>query len=170
MRYIAILGLLMALAAAGCSTQPKAVHLEKANVLPMEINQNFSVRKIKRFYFEPLTFETTTSEAMNFERRRFQFGAVNQEDIRERSGNYYDIFWRTSERADVTVRLEYRQAGLGNLVSAQELFYPDARGSIVSKFQVTGDEYLEGGRVSSWRVLLIVDNRIVAFSQSFMWK
>jgi hypothetical protein len=168
------LRLLPVLAAAaimvGCATPPEAVHLEEANVLPLELNDRFVIRKIKRFYFEPLTFETTPNEMVNFERNRYSFGAVNNQDIRQRAGNYFDIFWRARDRADVTVRLEYRQAGLGNTVWAQEIQYPQARGSFKSPFQVTGDEYLEGGRVTSWRVLLIVDNRIVAFRQSFLWR
>ncbi len=53
---------------------------------------------------------------------------------------------------------------------AQERYYPHASGSYKSTFRVTGDEYLEHGQVTSWRVLLIVDGRIVAFRQSFMWK
>ena len=90
--------------------------------------------------------------------------------MEERYGNYYTFFWRTSERADVTVRLEYRQSALGNYVMAMERYYPQAKGSYTSEFNTAGDEYLESGRVTSWRVLLIVDGRIVALRQSFMWR
>ena len=70
----------------------------------------------------------------------------------------------------MTVRFEYRQAGLSNLVLAKERTYPGVRGSRKSSFEVTGDEFLESGRVTAWRVLLIVDNKIVALRQSYMWK
>jgi hypothetical protein len=53
---------------------------------------------------------------------------------------------------------------------AQERFYPAARGSRRSTFQVVGDDFLENGRVSAWRILLVVDGRIVAFRQSYMWR
>jgi hypothetical protein len=43
-------------------------------------------------------------------------------------------------------------------------------GSRKSSFEVTGDEYLESGRVTAWRALLIVDGKIVALRQSYMWK
>jgi hypothetical protein len=155
---------------AGCATQPQPVRLETVNVLPLELNENFQIRKIKRFFNEPTEFEQTESEAANFERRYYAWGAVDTAEALERRGNYYDIFWRTRETADVTVRFEYRQLGLGNFVSGQELYYPGARGSYRSQFRVTGDEYLEFGRVSAWRVLLIVDGRIVAFRQSFAWR
>ena len=71
--------------------------------------------------------------------------------------------------SDVTVRFEYRQAGLSNYVLAKERYYPGVRGSRKSTFEVTGDEFLESGRVTSWRVLMIVDGKIVAMRQSYVW-
>jgi hypothetical protein len=154
----------------GCATRPEPVHLEKVDVLPLSLDNRFQIRKIKRFYLSPAEWEPTTSQAANFERRHYLWGAVSAQEIRAISGNYLDVFWRASERADVTVRLEYRQLGSGSLVSAQELYYPAARGSYTSKFSVIGDEFLEFGRVSAWRVLLIVDGKIVNFRQSFLWR
>ena len=45
---------------------------------------------------------------------------------------------------------------------AVERYYPQAKGSYVSEFNTAGDEFLESGRVTSWRVLLIVNGKIVA--------
>jgi len=162
--------LLLFLVFTGCATQPKPVHLDEVNVLPLALNENFQIRKIKRFFNDPSTQELTLSEPALFERRYYLWGAVDSSEVQQKLGNYYDIYWRTGERADVTVRFEYRQLGLGNTVSAQELYYPAARGSFRSQFQITGDEFLEFGRVASWRVLLIVEGNIVAFRQSFLWK
>jgi hypothetical protein len=162
---------LLSLALSSCSTPPEpATKLEKAAVLPLEINDNFQFRKIKLAYFTGDPGPETQSEPINFERARFEWGAVDRYQLEKRYGNYYTFFWRTSERADVTVRLEYRQAALGNYVMAAERYYPQAMGSYKSEFSTAGDEYLEHGRVTSWRVLLIVDGRIVAFRQSFMWR
>jgi len=170
MRFSSVL-LLSLLVLAGCvSTPPKPVRLDTVNVLPLELNPAFEIRKIKRFFNEPAEWLPTLSESAAFERSYYNWGAVDINEYLQKQGNYYDIYWRTSERADVTVRLEYRQLGLGNTVNAQELYYPEARGSYRSQFQVTGDEYLEFGRVSAWRILLIVEGRIVAFRQSFMWR
>ena len=36
--------------------------------------------------------------------------------------------------------------------------------------QLQFDEFLENGRVTAWRALLIVEGRIVALSQSYMWR
>ncbi len=163
--------LLSCLLLAACATQPqRPVFLERANVLPLDLNDNFEFRKQQLFFNDPRNYVATTSETIELLRRRLNYGAITPRDIDDITGHFYSFFWRTRELADVTVRFEYRQAGLNNYVLAQELYYPEARGSFQSDFQVTGDEYLENGKVSAWRVLLIVDGRIVAFSQSFMWK
>jgi len=157
---------------ASCATPPgPATRLEHANVLPLQLNDNFQIRKIKRFFndddYQRIVSE---SEVVNFERQRINFGAVTDYDRRQRFGNYFAFFWRTTERSDVTVRLEYRQAALSNYVMAQERYYPEARGSFETPFEVIGDDFLEYGRVTSWRILLIVDGKIVALRQSFIWK
>ena len=162
---------LLSLAFFSCSTPPgQATKLEKAGVLPLEINDNFQFRKIQQSFFSRDRVPVTQSEPVLFERQRMRWGAVDQYQLEERYGNYYTFFWRASDRADVTVRLEYRQSALGNYVMAMERYYPQAKGSYRSEFNTAGDEYLESGRVTSWRVLLIVDGRIVALRQSFMWR
>jgi hypothetical protein len=161
----------LSLAFFSCSTPPgPATKLERAGVLPLEIDEKFQFRKIKQAFFNPDPVPMTQSEPVLFERQRLAWGAVDRYQLDKRHGNYYTFFWRASERADVTVRLEYRQSALGNYVMAKERYYPQAKGSYVSEFDTVGDEYLEFGRVTSWRVLLIVGGRIVALRQSFMWR
>lgn len=157
---------------ASCSTVPgPATKLEHANVLPLELNDNFQFRKIKRFFYDDTVQRITTqSEPILVEIQRLNFGAVDGFDLRQRYGNYFTFFWRTSEQADVTIRFEYRQAALSNYVMAQERYYPAARGSFESQFDIIGDDFLEYGRVTSWRILLIVNGKIVALRQSFIWK
>jgi len=167
-----VLGLIFAtFALASCSTvQEPATHLEKANILPLSLNDNFQFRKVKLYYFQPTPPPITTSEPVIFEQIRMTWGALDDYDTQQRYGNYFNFFWRNLVEADVTVRLEYRQAGLGNHVMAQERYYPATKGSHQSEFKVTGDEYLEAGRVTAWRALLIVDGKIVGLRQSFLWK
>jgi hypothetical protein len=162
---------LLSLAFSSCSTPPEpATKLQKAAVLPLEINDKFQFRKIKQAYFTVGRAPVTDSEPVLFERQRLEWGAVDRYQLQQRYGNYYTFFWRTSEQADVTVRMEYRQAALGNYVMAMERYYPQAKCSYRSEFSTAGDDYWENGRVTSWRVLLIVDGRIVALRQSFMWR
>jgi len=157
---------------AGCSTpEGPATRLPKANVLPLAIDDSYKFRKIQLSCFDPDYVEPETKNDMIlFERARHAYGAVDSTEMAERYGNYYTIFWRNATPSDVTLRLEYRQAGLGNHIMAKERCYSNTVGSHRSTFEVTGDEFLENGRVTSWRALLIVEGRIVALSQSYMWR
>ena len=157
---------------AGCSVpEGPATRLPKANVLPLAIDDAYQFRKIQLSSIDPNYLEAESKNDMiRFERARRFFGVVDSTEMVQRQGNYYTIFWRNSTRSDVTVRLEYRQAGLGNHVMAKERFYPDTVGSHRSTFEVVGDEFFENGRVTSWRALLIVEGRIVGLSQSYMWR
>jgi len=168
-RFTALLCL--ALAIAGCAApEGPANKLEKANVLPLALDDAYQFRKTQQVtYDNMLVVPVTLSEAANFERQRNYWGAIDSQQNAQRNGNHYQFFWRARETSDVTVRFEYRQAGLSNYVMARERYYPGVRGSKKSAFEVTGDDYLENGRVTAWRVLLIVEGKIVAMRQSFLW-
>ena len=162
----------LALTLAGCAApEGLATHLEKAKVFPLAIDDSYEFRKILQNTVDNKILQpTTTSEVVVFERARATWGAVDSEEATRRNGNYYIFFWRNSKPSDVTFRLEYRQAGLGNYVMAQERQYPAAKGSHRSTFEVSGDEFFESGRVTAWRALLIVDGRIVGLTQSYLWR
>ena len=164
--------LCLAMAAAGCSApEGPANRLEKANVLPLALDDSYQFRKVQQSIWDNTKIvPSTISEAANFERQRTYWGAIDGRDYAERNGNYYNFFWRAKNPSDVTLRFEYRQAGLSNYVLAKERYYPGVHGSRKSSFEVSGDEYLESGRVTAWRALLIVDGKIVALRQSYMWK
>jgi hypothetical protein len=106
---------------------------------------------------------------ISFERQRVNFGAVTQLDRQQRYGHYYTFFWRAARKADLTLRFEYRQQRLGSYVQAKEIAYPATKGSVESKFQVIGDDYMEEGRVTAWRAILIENGKIVGLTQSFLW-
>jgi hypothetical protein len=97
--------------------------------------------------------------------------ATTQLDQADLRGNYLNFYWwNHGEPADVTVRLEYRQANLGNFVMAREKSYVSATGSKKTQFTIVGDDYLENGPITNWRALLIVDGKIVGLAQSYLWK
>jgi hypothetical protein len=119
----------------------------------------------------PSSKSTTVQDAsIRFERQYRLFGAVTRLDQRERMGNYFDFFWKARRVADLTVRLEYRQEKLHAHVQAQEISYPNARGSYKTEFKVVGDDYFDDGRVTAWRCLIIENGRIVAETHSYMWE
>lgn len=158
----------LALAATGLCKEP-ARQLDKANVLPLALDDAFQFRKTKIFLNEPELFKLTTDPMIAFERQRINFGAVTQLDRQQRYGGYYTFFWRATRKADLTLRFEYRQQKLGSYVQAKEFFYPAAKGSMLSKFEVIGDDYADEGKVTAWRAVLIENGRIVGLTQSFLW-
>jgi hypothetical protein len=143
--------------------------LDKANVLPLAIDDHFQFRKTDLFLADPKFYKPTVNEVLNFERSRVNFKAVDGVDRALRYGNYFHFFWRASRQADLIVRLEYRQEQLGNYVQAKEIAYDHAKGSFETQFQVTGDDYQDDGKVTAWRAVLIEDGKIVALTQSFLW-
>ncbi len=164
--------LLAALLLTSCVTpSPPAFEKTDAPVLPLALDEDFQFRKHKRFINQPeqLLMETR-DESINFERRRVNFGALSADEVRQRQGTYFDFFWNAKRPADITVRFEYRQAKLGNAVRAQETSVAQARGGMKTSFAVIGDSYIWDGPVTAWRCLLIENNRIVAFTQSYLWK
>ena len=119
----------------------------------------------------PSSKTTTVQDAsIRFERQYRLFGAVTKLDQRERTGNYFDFFWRARRLADVTVRLEYKQEKLHAHVQGQEVFYPRVRGTHKTEFKVVGDDYFDDGRVIAWRCLLIEGGQVVAESHSYLWQ
>jgi hypothetical protein len=151
---------------------PRQVPLAKAAALPLALSDDFSFRKVTTFFYDTrdASFSQPTTNAMiQFERQRAGFGAVSGYDRMERFGHYFNLWWRAEKPGPVIVRLEYRQQNLGSHVQAKELLYPNPKGTMLTKFTVIGDEYLEDGRITAWRVLLIQDNRIVGLRQSFLW-
>jgi hypothetical protein len=168
-------GLAALLLLAGCATpEPPQVKLVKANVLPLSINPDFVFRKKTQFLNDPATYPKTLpnqSEAIDFERRYYMWPTTTQLDQDALKGNYLNFYWwNRGLPADVTVRLEYRQANLGNFVMAREKSYMGVKGSVRTRFTIIGDDYLENGPVTNWRCLLIVDGKIVGLTQSYLWR
>ena len=143
--------------------------LEKANVLPLAIDDRYQFRKVLEFLNDPKYQTSTADDMLSFERQRVNFGVVTNIDRLETRGHYFGFFWRTRQPGPVTVRLEYRQANLGSYVQAREVAYDHPKGTTETRFQVIGDDYLQDGRIIAWRALLISDGKIVGLTQSFLW-
>ncbi len=166
-------------AARAASKEPPVVLLGKANALPLSIESSVEVRKSETYFLETNAVagirgnrnQSSDDVSIAFERRRLLYGAVNPSDVRNRYGNYYTFMWRSKRPAHLTARLEYRQQKLGALVQAREVDYPAGLGSHVTHLNITGDDYLEQGRVTAWRFVVIEDHeRIVALKQSYLWR
>jgi hypothetical protein len=155
-----------------CADNP--LPLPEANVLPLELSDQFEFRKFDIFInaeLRPRSTPMTTRELMIYmERHRATFGAIDGQEINAKTGEFFTFFWRAKRQADLTLRFEYRQSNLKNLAQAREIFYPAARGSHESHFDIVGNDFTEDGRVTSWRALLIENQKIVALLQSRAWR
>jgi hypothetical protein len=191
---------LLATIGAFARTQERPRVLSRVAPLPMALDDDFQFRKTKLYLLTenapgqdkssseqtttqgggkggklsntaPSSKSTTTQDAsIRFERQYRLWGAVTKLDQRERFGNYFDFFWKARREANLTVRLEYRQEKLHAHIQAQEISYPNARGSYKTEFKVVGDDYFDDGRVTSWRCLLIENGRVVAETHSYLWE
>jgi hypothetical protein len=163
---------LLSLAPAIATTLPETPQrrLMNANVLPLALDDRYQFRKVEEFLNDPKYTKPTIDPAISFERQRVNYGAITGNvDRMEIRGNFYNFFWRTRQPGPVTVRFEYRQAYLGAYVQAREVAYNRTKGTMETKFQVIGDDYIFDGRVISWRALLIADGKIVGLTQSYLW-
>jgi hypothetical protein len=147
--------------------------IESANPLPLAISDDFEFRKFEIFRNAaavPGATPIPTKDLMiTFERQHRLWGALDGSDYVAKTGQYFTFFWRAKRRADLTIRLEYRQTNLKNYVQARELYYPQAKGSHMSEFAIVGNDY-DDGPITSWRVILIEDRKIVALLQSRTWQ
>jgi len=200
MRFLITMSCLLVFASGAFARTHEEPHvLDRVVPLPMALSDDFQFRKTKLYLLTetlpgqeksstdqtiqtatkggklsntaPSNKSTTVQDAsLRFERQYRLFGAVTKLDQRERFGNYFDFFWKARRTANLTVRLEYRQEKLHAHVQAQEVFYPNARGSNKTEFKVVGDDYLDDGRVTAWRCMLIENGRVVAEKHSYMWE
>ncbi len=148
--------------------------IESANVLPLSISDDFAFRKFEIFrnaLSVPGATPIPTKDLMiDFERKHRYWGALDGADISARTGQYFTFFWRAKRAANLTLRLEYRQANLKNYVQGRELNYANAKGSHTSEFAILGTDYENDGPITSWRAILIEDRKIVALLQSRTWQ
>jgi hypothetical protein len=175
-------------AAANLRAASQAKILSKVNPLPVALSDDFQFRKTKLYHLTETvpkakkSFSSALSAIANnptagiaeasigFERTYRLYGAITNADKSQRYGNYFDFFWRVKRPANVTVRLEYRQEKLRSFVQAREISYQNAKGNTKTEFAVIGDDYLQDGRVTAWRCLLIENGRIVAENRSYLWE
>ena len=55
-------------------------------------------------------------------------------------------------------------------VLSKELFIADPKGNNVTKFQIVGDDFEDGGKVTQWKASVIEDGVVMAEYRSFLWK
>jgi len=56
------------------------------------------------------------------------------------------------------------------MIQVQEIPYRAAHGRQITRFQVTGDDYLQYGRVLAWRANDSRGGRVLAEKRSYLWR
>ena len=130
------------------------------------------ITNVKYYLLDPgMPNNISDDPAIPFERQYLLYGAVTQKDVNDRSGHYYTVFWDVADRSQpVKVRLEYRQQTTGMEIKSQEVEVTDVRKHNITKFQITGDEFIKKGHVMCFRVTLVQGKETLAENKSFMWE
>jgi hypothetical protein len=126
--------------------------------------------KVKIYRLNPEAKITAVDPSIPFEHEHLLYGAVSRDDREARRGNYYTFFWKVDDKSQpVKVRFEYRQAVTRSAVKQQELEIANVKGSNITKFQITGNEFQTAGKVLAWRAVLLQGGKEIATTRSSMW-
>jgi len=142
--------------------------------LPVEQDESVSLNKIYTYLNDSDPRRKAPpppdNQMMLYEPKYWDHGAILAKDRLDRQGNIFVINWQNDgEPSDFTVRLDYRQAMTRERVMTKTQEYKNFDGYEKTVLKVTGDEYLRGGVVNSWRISIVRDGKIVAQEKSFIW-
>ena len=142
--------------------------------LPVEQDESVSLNKIYTYLNDSDPRRKAPpppdNAMMLYEPKYWDHGAILAKDRLDRQGNIFVINWQNDgEPSDFTVRLDYRQAMTRERVMTKTQEYKNFDGYEKTVLKVTGDEYLRGGVVHSWRISIVRNGKIVAQEKSFIW-
>lgn len=129
------------------------------------------ITKANDYHLKPGVRIETDDPMIRFEYMHRIRGAVESEEYLERYGHYFTVFWQGVDKgSDVTVRLEYRQSNTGGKLLTLESQPSKVKWRNTTEFEVTGEAYTQGGPVTAWRAVLIVDGQEADEFRSFLWQ
>ncbi len=129
-----------------------------------------AVSKVKIQHLKPELRPQSGDPAIEFEYKRLLHGALTADEVKNRAGNYYSVYWQVADRSQpVTVRLEYRQTATGPKILSIEVPVDKIGRSNTTEFQITGEAFKVGGSVVSWRASVVRGKDIIASRKSAMW-
>lgn len=130
-----------------------------------------TITKVNPYHLKRGESVRTEDPMIRFENRRRYRGAIYTDELRERYGHDFTVFWKTTEpKVPAVVRLHYRQAETQQTIHVEETTVSSPGRSNVTKFEVKGAEYLDQGVVTQWKVTIVQGGSEVAEYRSFLWK
>jgi hypothetical protein len=116
------------------------------------------------------TYKAADNEALRFELKYINWGAVTGEQMEARRGHYFTISWANhGPAADFTARFEYREVKSKEIVRTMVEPMSHVSGTVRSYFGVVGKAYKAYGPVESWRFSILKGNTVVAETRSYIW-
>ena len=142
--------------------------------LPLEQDESVSLNKIYTYLNDSNPLHKAPPPPDNgmlvYEPKYWDHGAILAKDRADRQGNIFVINWQNDgEPGDFTVRLDYRQVNSRERVMTKTEEYKNFDGFEKTVLKVTGDDYVRGGVVNSWRISIVRAGKIVAQKKSFIW-
>jgi len=126
------------------------------------------ITRVKIYRLDPTAVADSAEPSIPFEQKHYLYGAVSDADREARRGNYYTIFFKTPDRqTPVQARFEYRQQATGFKVFTKTVSVEPGSGRV--RFQVSGDEYRERGKLLGWRVTLTQGGQMIGQRKSYLW-
>ena len=130
-----------------------------------------SILDFRHYHLRSLEVDGEVSVPRAEQLRRFH-GAVTTKEKRDRLGYYYRVEWNgpvDEAREPVRMVFRYRQAATGSAI--REIVKespPTLQGEL--DFQVTGESYLQGGRILAWHLSYYRGAHLVETRQSYLWE
>lgn len=116
------------------------------------------------------TYKFADNQALEFEIKYINWGAVTGEQLQARRGHYFTISWANhGPPADFTVKFQYREVKSKEIVRTLVESMKHVRGTVRSYFGVVGKAYKAYGPIASWRILILKGDTVVSETKSFIW-
>jgi hypothetical protein len=137
---------------------------------PVAIDNKVKIKKVYAFLNDPKYNPGDRYKPLEFEYKYFSHGAVTQEQLKNKYGNYFIVSWANTEApGNYELRLDFRQEGSNEKIKSLVIPFNNSKGNHKARFAVTGDTYADFGKVNSWRVSVVRDGTIVAQEKSYIW-
>ena len=128
--------------------------------------------KVRQFHLRSTELADDDAQMVRGEQAYRLRGAVTMEERKSRLGQYYTVSWKDESRSGgpMKVVMDYQQATTGSSVHQMKRDLPSGELAGRVEFEITGNAYLEGGRVLAWRIRLLREGEIIAEKRSYLWR
>jgi hypothetical protein len=151
----ALLGLLPLLALASCSG-PKPV------------------LDVHAFHMRDVSIDDKQEPMLLGEKRHHLYGAVEVREMSARLGQYFTAEWDIPSKSGLPapdrIDFEYLQAKTTSQVRKLSQKVAGQGLSGKAEFRITGDNYLQGGKVLAWRCRMFSQGKEIASRHSYLWE